>query len=171
MKHRLATAMILAFLTPSIAQAELRLVSGKAKVLRGDALEVSGAQFRLFGIKSPGLLQYCRNEAHKLYHCGRKSSEFLVSLTHGKQVKCSPVRTGTIELRFARCQVSGTDLAAQMVRNGHAVALDAEYTAAEAEARSLRRGLWSGTFVKPDDWEIRWDAAPPVSSANRHNAQ
>jgi len=56
----------------------------------------------------------------------------------------------------ALCQVGGEDLARLMVSAGWAVDYKffskGYYTAAEADARTGRRGLWSGEFQQPQAW-------------------
>ena len=52
---------------------------------------------------------------------------------------------------LARCRARGVDVNAAMVRDGHAVAFGA-HQAEEAEAKAAYRGLWAGTFERPQDW-------------------
>ncbi len=55
----------------------------------------------------------------------------------------------------AVCRVAGEDLGAWLVGNGLALAyrrFSTNYVQHEAEARSARRGMWAGEFMKPWRW-------------------
>jgi endonuclease YncB( thermonuclease family) len=51
------------------------------------------------------------------------------------------------------------DLGEAMVRGGHAFDYArhsrGRYAAAEREAREARRGLWAGSFERPENWRQR----------------
>jgi endonuclease YncB( thermonuclease family) len=48
------------------------------------------------------------------------------------------------------------DIGEAMVRAGFALNFkDGRYLAAEAEARAHRRGMWRGSFERPEDWRRR----------------
>jgi endonuclease YncB( thermonuclease family) len=57
----------------------------------------------------------------------------------------------------ARCTAGGLDLAAEMVRQGHALDFarysGGFYAAAQAEARIGKRGMWAGDFLPPWEWQ------------------
>jgi endonuclease YncB( thermonuclease family) len=54
---------------------------------------------------------------------------------------------------LAVCRAGQTDLNAEMVRLGAAVAyIDPRYRHLEQEARAARRGIWAGAFERPEDW-------------------
>ena len=43
-----------------------------------------------------------------------------------------------------------------MVRAGYAVNfMEGRYSGAEAEARSAKRGIWRGSFERPQEWRRR----------------
>src|SRR5690606_31765339 len=55
----------------------------------------------------------------------------------------------------AHCTKGNADLAAEMAREGYAVAYrrySRDYVDEENEARAARRGLWAGEFTPPDEW-------------------
>jgi endonuclease YncB( thermonuclease family) len=69
-----------------------------------------------------------------------------------------PVCVGRETDRYGRllviCRVNGTDIGADLVRNGHAVDYGL-YPAEEKAASEDRRGLWSGTFERPEAYRRR----------------
>lgn len=100
-------------LAPSLAMAD--------SVVDGDTLFVGRLKYRLCGIDAP--------ERHEPGY--RQATTYLRNLTKGKTVKCTPVGQGTpcdgrskprsYDRIVAQCFVDGKDLAAEMVRAGHAV--------------------------------------------------
>src|SRR5690606_2389809 len=72
-------------------------------------------------------------------------------LAGGGAVACEGWSRDRYDRLLARCTVAGRDLARAMVEQGWAVAYGG-YDDAEAEARRARRGLWAGSFERPQDW-------------------
>jgi endonuclease YncB( thermonuclease family) len=71
----------------------------------------------------------------------------------GRSVSCTIEREDRYRRALAVCTAAGIDLNAEMVRRGAAVAyIDRRYLAQEQEARAARRGIWAGTFERPEDW-------------------
>ena len=141
-------------------------ISGAAKVITGDTIELSGRRLKLAGIDAPDVLQGCRTGQREFYKCGEESWKFLNGLIQKRSVSCSPLDGNHDGQKIARCHIDGKDLADEIVRNGHAVAAaSATYLAAEKEARANKRGLWAGTFVLPSEWRRRMKQNPPIGVA------
>ena len=71
-------------------------------------------------------------------------------------VFAGPAR-GRRPVAVCRVEGEGATLNEQMVRSGLAVAYRAfssDYVPAEDEARIARRGLWAGTFERPDEYRV-----------------
>lgn len=125
-------------------------VRGAARVADGDSLAIGGGRIRLKGIDAPELAQTCRRGGEE-WPCGRNARDRLAQLAAGRTVSCEGKGHDRYGRLLARCAVDGLDLGRAMVEEGWAVAFGG-YEAAEAAARSAGRGLWSGSFERPQDW-------------------
>ena len=130
-------------------------VDGRPSVIDGDSLRLDGREIRLFGIDAPEGRQTCERADGSAWPCGREAGAVLKRLVSATAVICQ----GRDEDRYGRlvatCVAEETDLGAEMVRRGMAVAYRAHstsYTDEENEARDARRGIWAGRFEKPWDW-------------------
>lgn len=123
---------------------------GGLRIVDGDSLELGGVRIRLAGIDAPELDQRCELEG-QAHPCGREAREHLVHLVAGRPVTCSSRDDDRYGRRLGRCRAGDTDLNAEMVRTGWAVAYGG-YAREEAEARAHGRGLWSGAFTWPQDF-------------------
>ena len=146
----LAVTMLL-LATAISAAAEIR---GKARVVDGGTVEIAGRRLRLAGIGAPALDQVCHRAGHA-YDCGKVARAVLWDLIGGREVACQPVADGgraTPENIVAICTAGEVNLGEGMVAAGWA---QADPTAAETygtledDAKAARRGLWSGTFDRP----------------------
>jgi endonuclease YncB( thermonuclease family) len=134
-------------------------LTGYARVVDGDSLELAGESVRLFGIDAPERYQTCRDGAGRDYACGRAAARALHATIAGRVVTCAAVDHDRYHRDVALCTADGQDLAETMVRAGHALELAqysrGRYAAAEREARAQKRGLWAGSFEQPADWRRR----------------
>ncbi len=129
-------------------------VSGTARVVDGDTLEIAGERIRLHGIDAPEKDQTCSIDG-RAWACGIAAWGELVQITAGKEVACEPRDTDRYGRTVAACSADGTDLGDWLVRKGWAVAYymySYEYTRAEHHAKTNRLGLWAGEFVMPWKW-------------------
>ncbi len=147
-------AACLLFLTAVLSGSAHADVSGLARVIDGDTIEVSGSRIRLHGIDAPESEQLCcvGGTARK---CGRQATRALRDRIGGGLVDCEERDRDRYGRLVALCRVGGGDLGAWLVIQGWALAYrqysDA-YVSEEASARESRRGLWHGEFVAPWDW-------------------
>ncbi len=84
MKRELTSALhtiaVLVALLPAIALAD---ISGPAREIDGDTLEIAGERFRLDGIDAPELAQTCWHENGE-YPCGRIARAAMLDLIAGE---------------------------------------------------------------------------------------
>jgi endonuclease YncB( thermonuclease family) len=124
-------------------------------VIDGDSLRAGGENIRLIGIDAPELRQTCRDAQGDEWLCGRAAKARLAALVSGGNVACAARGHDRYGRTLAVCSAAGVaDLGAALVREGHAVDYGG-YFSAEQEARQARRGLWDGTFERPQDWRRR----------------
>lgn len=132
-------------------------IKGYPEVVTGSILYLEGIKVKLLGIDAPNLNQICVNHMGSDYNCGEKSVEWLQDWLNGKEVSCH------ILSRVERGQATGScftddksyDVAAVIVNAGWAVAYTRTtdiYVPYEQQAAEAHRGLWGGTFYRPEDW-------------------
>lgn len=132
----------------------IAMTTGIPSVIDGDTIEIHGERVRLHGIDAPESRQLC-TRGGKSVRCGQVAARALDVLIGSRPVSCSPKDRDRYGRTVAVCHVGGVDLNDWMVRRGHAVAYSRytkAYVAAEAEARHAKRGVWAGSFEKPEDW-------------------
>lgn len=147
-------------------------VSGSAKVIDGDTLEIGTQRVRLFGIDAPEGTQTCDRSGER-WACGQASADELRGMIGSGELICSGNEVDTYGRLLAVCTIGGVDLNRLMVSEGWATAFrrySENYVPDENQARAFRRGLWSSSFMSPEDYRAaqRGDApATPqkVSSA------
>ena len=140
--------------TTQSAQAQGRVLSGHARVVDGDSLEVAGERIRLHGIDAPERAQTCRAGGAR-WRCGERATRRLRERIGGRTVACEERDRDRYGRVVAVCRAGGEDLNAWMVERGFALAYrrySRAYVDEEAAAKRARRGLWRGDFVAPWDW-------------------
>jgi endonuclease YncB( thermonuclease family) len=147
----LASMVIAAGLPLACARAE---ITGRAVVVDGDSLEIGKDRVRLFGIDAPEGKQDCRRNG-AAWRCGEDAAAKLRSLVSGATLRCTPRDTDEYGRSVSVCRNGSTDINAEMVRAGLALAYrrySNDYVDQENEARSAKRGLWSGEFTPPAEF-------------------
>lgn len=126
--------------------------SGPFTVIDGDTLSDKGKRLRLRGMDAPELGQICTRPSGT-YDCGQGARAGLIRLIEKGSVEC--FGPGGDQDRYGRtlvtCRSGEDDLGQRMVLLGLAVA-DGDHHMVEAEARGARRGIWAGSFARPQDW-------------------
>ncbi len=140
------------------------------QVIDGDSLIVwhDGARvtIRLTGIDAVEYRQLC-TRADVRWPCGREARQALERLAGRGPLHCALTTRDRYGRTLASCRTAplpdGVDLGAEMVRQGWAVASDADYRDEEAGAEAARRGIWQGDFAAHADWRAA-HARPATAS-------
>lgn len=129
-------------------------LSGSARIIDGDTLEVRGTRVRLHGIDAPESAQRCRSGG-RLWVCGRDAARALVRRIGSRPVACEERDRDRYGRMVAVCRVGDEDVNAWMVAEGWAFAYrrySMRYVADEMAAKAAGRGIWRGDVVAPWDW-------------------
>lgn len=129
-------------------------VSGQARVVDGDTLEVGGVRIRLHGVDAPESGQSCI-AAGRRWPCGERATRALAGRIEGRTVSCEERDRDRHGRIVAVCRNAGRDVNAWMVSQGWALAYrrySRDYVGEEISARDARLGMWRGDFVPPWDW-------------------
>jgi endonuclease YncB( thermonuclease family) len=135
-------------LPPGLPSAPL---TGKARVIDGDTLDVARRRVRLAGMDAPERSQLCTGPSGTETPCGETARDTLRRFVGNGPLTCLPIEMDTYGRVVATCAASDADLGEVMVAAGQAVA-SGRYDQQEAEARLARRGIWEGTFDRPSEW-------------------
>ena len=129
-------------------------LSGSARVIDGDTLEIRGMRIRLHGIDAPESAQRCR-DAGRSWPCGREATRALSGRIAGRPVVCEERDRDRYGRSVAVCRAGGEDVNAWMATAGWAFAYrqySRSYVAEERAAQAAGRGIWRGDVVPPWDW-------------------
>ena len=147
---------ILLFLTiqtsTSLAYAD---ITGKAKVIDGDTIQINDTKIRIYGIDAPERKQTCAMPKNKIIRCGVTAGDAMRDLITGATVTCKQQGIDRYRRVVAICYADGRDIGQNMVHTGWAVAYrkySKKYVTVENKARVAKRGMWRGEFVKPWEW-------------------
>lgn len=153
---RLLAALLLILASPAMAQT----VEGRASVIDGDTIDISGERIRLNGVDAPESWQRCTKDG-KEYRCGKEAAFALDEwLAASRPTRCEFVERDRYGRMVANCfRADGAPVADWLVRNGWALDWarysDGEFAEAQEEARGAKRGVWRGTFEQPCEARAR----------------
>lgn len=139
---------------PSLPQTPASVLRGRATVVDADTLDFEGRRVRLFGIDAPEKGQTCERSG-TVWACGQEAALALAALLGDREVRCIEHGVDRHDRLVALCWVGGFDVSHWLVERGWAVAyrrFAIDYVEAEDAARQARRGMWAGTFQRPEDW-------------------
>ena len=147
--------------------AAAQTVSGPARVIDGDTVEVAGVTIRLHGIDAPEMSQTCRRDGRN-WACGVWSRDMLAGLARGG-LRCEGRERDRYGRLVATCTGAAGDVAAGMVARGAAFAYrqySLDYVDAEKRAAVAGIGLWDGEAERPDAVRAAGRAAPQAAPAD-----
>ena len=129
-------------------------LSGRARIIDGDTIELDTARVRLHGVDAPESGQSCVAQGAR-WPCGRRATRALSGRLGGRTVVCEERDRDRYGRIVAVCRQGGRDINAWLVAEGWALAYrrySREYVDEESTARAARKGIWRGEFVAPWDW-------------------
>lgn len=133
-------------------------IIGRASVIDADTIEIHGQRIRLFGIDAPEEIQTCRDAEDKEYRCGQVGANALDEhIQMSQPIRCQKMDTDRYGRMVATCETAkGEDLAAWLVRNGHALDWprysQGRYRREQHLADQEGVGIWQGQFIEPWEW-------------------
>lgn len=139
-------------------EAEAAVVSGRAKVIDGDTIDIAGTRIRLEGIDAPESKQMCKRKGRGLWSCGAEATAYLKRMTGGRQIACVSAGEDRYGRMLGWCKMDGRDINREMVANGFAwafVRYSKRYVPAEQEARKAKAGVWQGEAEPAWDFRAR----------------
>jgi endonuclease YncB( thermonuclease family) len=148
-----AAALVAALLLGCTSEAA-PAIRGYAKAVDGDSLEIGTTRVRLYGIDAPEGKQTCQR-AGRPWRCGEEAASKLRALVRDVELRCTQRDVDDYGRSVAVCRAGTTDLGAEMVRSGLALAYrrySNDYVDEENYARNAHRGLWAAEFTPPWDW-------------------
>ncbi|MBO1074090.1 thermonuclease family protein [Roseomonas marmotae] len=154
--------------THRVPRGSIEPVSGLARIIDGDTLDLGRTRIRMRGIDALESDQTCTRSGTGRYDCGKQARDALVALIGGAEVTCTPDGSETYGRMVATCTVPRrdgngvVDLNAAMVRTGFAFDCkrysDGAYADEERAAKAARSGAWGGRFEFPWDHRGRANA-------------
>ena len=131
-------------------------VTGSARVIDGDTIDVAGRRVRIHGIDAPEGAQVCRDSVGQRWQAGKEATDALRDLVRDEVVICTQAdRNDRYGRLIAECSAGRVDLGRELVRAGWARAFtrySERYSSDEASARRDGKGIWSGECEAPWKW-------------------
>ena len=135
-------------------------IIGKPTITDGDTIVINNIRIRFTGSDAPesyffGKTQICKDSAGQDWECGKAATDKLKQLINNQTVRCSDEGKDRYGRTLGICYVGDTDLQAEMVKSGMAVAYlrySDRYEQEQNFAKKVKAGMWSGEFQEPETW-------------------
>ena len=150
--------LIIFFIWLTCSPAHATDFKGVPRIIDGNTLVIGETKIRLERIGAPQTDQICLSSDGTRWTCGIDARNQLATHIAGREIKCTSNGVDAYRITLATCHLAGENLNDWMVQQGWALAYvrqSFEYIQAEKEARTQKRGLWSGAFIAPWDWDHR----------------
>ena len=139
--------------TPVATVPLVHIIDGDSLSVRQESEDIT---IRLTGLDAVEYRQDCGRPDGTRWMCGREARTALEKLAGHGPLHCELAARDAYHRTLAACRTlpfpDGVDLAAEMVRQGWAIATGDAYMVEEAEAQAKQRGIWQGSFVAPAEW-------------------
>ena len=129
-------------------------ITGKAWVIDGDTIKVSGQIIRLDALGAPELDQWAVSQDGHRFNHGKCVHSALIGVLGGQHVQVQSKEYDRYGRVVGTVTCGDTDIGAWLVHNGLAIAkYEDRYKHLESEARRERRGMWSvAEAYDPSAW-------------------
>ena len=135
---------------------------GKAYVIDGDTVRVSGQKIRLAGLDAPEVDQVAKHQDGYWFRQGKRVKSALINEIGGKVVSVTVEGYDQYNRVLGTVMHDGRDIGEWLVRNGYAIAAYSErYRHVELDAQRNQRGMWGhAAQYDPRTWrhEIQGDS-------------
>lgn len=124
---------------------DLGSLSGYARIVDADTIDLSGKRIRLEGIDAPEMAQRCPRRWFGTWACGKTATRHLRKLIAGKLVSCRKDGRGKHGRIIATCFVENENINRRMVVDGYAwafVKYSRRYVGEESLAKKQGLGIW-----------------------------
>lgn len=128
-------------------------ITGPARIIDGDTLDIAGQRIRIGGIDAPESNERCTDTAGRTWRCGDWSTDQAKRLVAGQRLTCHDLGERTHQRIVGRCFVNGRDLAVALIELGaarpcirfaRAQGQERAYQQAESVAIAARAGIYAG---------------------------
>jgi endonuclease YncB( thermonuclease family) len=135
------------------------VVSGPAKVIDGDIIQVDKTRVILWGVDAPERTQKCKVGSLE-WACYEAARTGLGELIAAGEASCTLTadKPDVFARRYGVCTSAGKDIGGEMVRLGFARAYvdqAPDYLAQEEEAKVAKAGIWQDGADVMDPWVWR----------------
>lgn len=133
-------------------------LAAEVRIVDGDTLRLGDRTLRLAQIDAPERGQVCTDGAGRSFDCGAAAAEALSRLVNGRSVLCRVQGRDRFGRGLGVCTAGGAELNRGLVAAGWAITYGDEpaMLATELAARASGRGLWAGSFTRPEEWRRRY---------------
>jgi endonuclease YncB( thermonuclease family) len=134
-----------------------KTMTGSARVIDGDTVEIGGERIRFNGIDSPEMAQTCEDAGGRSYRCGATAKQALNRFLDASQpIRCDFTSRDRYGRFVGNCfRADNASVSAYLVRNGFAMnwaRYGGTYANDQNAAKAERLGIWSGTAQPPWEW-------------------
>ena len=153
------------FIKPAMAmdvQSPAIIQLAVSSIWDGDSLRSGELRLRLHGIDAPEKKQRCSDALGIPYPCGEKARDALANLLPADNLLTCILkdvdryrRLIVLCYRGQDASLSGPSLNEEMIASGWALAYRRyapEFISIEEQASQLKKGMWQGSFMCPEDW-------------------
>jgi endonuclease YncB( thermonuclease family) len=148
---------------PTSNNQQSEVISGIARVIDGDTVDINKNRIRLIKIDAPESKQKCLDKNNFEYLCGEVSTAFLKKLISNKNVDCYYEQKDIYKRYLGDCKLGEMNINDEMVKNGMAIIYNLkeaseELKNLEAQAQNNKLGVWQGAFEEPKQYrkKHRW---------------